>query len=107
MKKYLNLKTAVIALIFVGVILLFVAMYRMFWQFKDSEVKTYIDEEASKFGADKAKVAAILKDGVEYILSSHNLTQQVIKSASASNTPKELELVQAAAKQCRAFGYID
>lgn len=107
MKKYLNLKTAIIALIIIGIILICVAMYRMFWQFNDNDVKTYIDEEASKFGEDKANAAAIIKDGVQYILNSHNLTQQVLKSAKASNTPKELELVQAAAKQCRAFGYID
>lgn len=96
-----------IALVFVGIVLLCVAMYRMFWQFNDKDVKTYIEEEAAKYGDQKDKVSAIIKDGVEHILSSHNLTQQVIKTAKGSGTPPEMELVHAAAKQCRAYGYID
>lgn len=107
MKKYLNLKTALIVAVFIMLLIAGFILYRIFWQFNDKDVKTYIDEQARKYVGNEAKAAQIIKDGVEHILSSHNLTQQVLRSAKASNTPREMELVNAATAQCRAFGYID
>jgi hypothetical protein len=81
-------------------------IYRMFFQFNEKEIHTYIMEESAKYGKDSAAVASIIAEGVEYILSSHNLTQQVLRSARGSNTDPEQELVNAAINQCIAFNYL-
>jgi predicted nucleic acid-binding protein len=101
----LTTKNIVIAL--VGLLLLTTAViiYRMFFQFSQSEIKIYALDEAEKY-EDKKAAYNIIMDGVQYILSSHNLTQQVLKSAKASKTDKEQELVHAAIMQAKQFTYL-
>jgi hypothetical protein len=107
MKKYFTLKNALILLTFITIVGIAFVVYRLFFQFSDKDVNTYLDEEAAKYGDGKDKARKIICDGVDHILSSQSLTKQVLRSAEASGTPKEMELVHAAASQCRAYGYID
>jgi len=80
-------------------------VYRMFFQFNSTYIKQYIGEEAAKY-KDKAAATRYITDGVEYILHSHNLSQQVLKTAKLNNSDKEQELVFAAVNQCKAFKYL-
>lgn len=105
--KYLNTKNIVIALVLFLVVLVAVVFYRMFLQFNSKDVAIYIDEEAKKYPGSEKEVYALIRDGVEHILSSHNYTQQVIRTAKNANIPKEMELVNAAVLQCKAFGYLE
>jgi hypothetical protein len=100
-----TLKYAIIAIIALILVTIACIVHRMFFQFDSKEIKEYVREEAEKYG-DKQAAYALIMDGVEYILGSHNLTQQVLKSARASKTDKEQELVHAAIQQCKAFKYL-
>lgn len=104
--KIFSLRNIMIGLIGLFLVLLVFIAYRMFFQFNSKDVSIYIDEEASKFGANKMAVYKIIQDGVQDILRSHNLTQQVLRTAKAHSTPKEMELVHAAIMQCQAYGFI-
>lgn len=101
--KFLKYTLLVLGVILIAVIA--VIVYRLFFQFSAKDINEYINEEAVKY-QDKEAACKIIKDGVEYILSSHNLTQQVLKSAKTTNTDKEQELVNAAVNQCKAFNYL-
>lgn len=100
-----TLKYILIGLIAMILVVIAVIVYRMFFQFSASEIKTYINDEAVKY-KDQAAAFEIINDAVEYILGSHNLTQQVLRSARATNTDKEQELVNAAIMQCKLFNYL-
>ncbi len=104
--KYLTTKNLLIAVVLVVAVAVTLIIYRMFFQFKSKDISIYIDEEAVKYGPDRAKVYGIIQDGVEHILASHNLTQQVLKTAAGNNIPKEQVLVHAAIMQCQVNGYI-
>lgn len=96
-------------LIVLGVLIISVTafiVYRMFFQFNSKDIKEYIKDEAIKYKGSEKEAYEIINDGVEYILSSHNLTQQVLKSAKISKIDKEQELVHAAVMQCVAFNYL-
>lgn len=101
----LTTKNLLIALIGLVLLIVGVVVYRMFFQFDKKEVKIYAQDEAEKY-TDKKAAFGIIMDAVDYILSSHNLTQQVLKSAKASNTDKEQELVHSAIMQAKAFTYL-
>lgn len=101
-----SLKFIIIALVALIGAAITIIIYRMFFQFDMKEVAVYVDEEAAKYGPKKLAAAAIIMDGVEHILSSHNLCQQVLRSARATGTDKEQELVSAAINQCKAFRYL-
>lgn len=103
---YLNSKNILIAIVLFFTVLICFVVYRMFFQFNSKDISIYIDEEASKYKDDKAKVYGLIQDGVEHILSSHNLTQQVLKTGKGSNIPIEQVLVHAAIMQCQTNGYI-
>ena len=105
--KYLTTKNLVIAIVLFFAVLISIIVYRMFIEFNSKDVSIYIDEEASKYPENKKEVYALIQDGVEYILSSHNLTQQIKKTAKGFNTPKEQELVHAAIMQCKIYGYLN
>jgi len=107
MSKILNTKNLIIAVVAFLFVLVAVVIYRMFLQFNSKDIAIYIDEEASKYNEDRQTAFKLIQDGVEHILSSHNLTQQVLKSSRASKTPKEQELVHAAIMQCKSLGYLD
>jgi chemotaxis signal transduction protein len=100
-----TLKYIIIGLIVLIGATLAVIMYRMFFQFKSELIKQYVMAEAVKY-KDKESAYAIILDGVEHILSSHNLTQQVLKTAAANQSGKEQELVHAAIMQSRSLDYI-
>lgn len=80
-------------------------LYRMFWQFDQKRINDYISDEAKKY-KDTAGVTQILREGVQHILASHTLTQQVLSTAKATNTDKENILVHAAINQCVSNGYL-
>lgn len=104
--KYLTTKNILIAISILVFVMVCFIIYRMFFQFKSKDVSIYIDEEASKYGPNKAFVYSIIQDGVEHILASHNLTQQVLKTAAGNNIPKEQVLVHAAILQCKVNEYL-
>jgi hypothetical protein len=106
MKNIFTRKNIIIGLVVILLIAMAFVAYRLFWQFNSKDVSDYINEEADKYGTDKAAVAQVIRDGVEHILASHNLTQQVLRSAKGSGVPKEQELVHAAIMQCKSFGYL-
>ena len=101
-----NQKNLLIALVLTVSIAVGFVIYRMFFEFKSKDVKDYIKEEADNYKGSEVTAFAIIQDGVQHILSSHNLTQQVLRSAKQSGTPKEQELVHSAIMQARAYGYI-
>lgn len=100
-----NLKYIIIALVVIILAAVAVILYRMFFQFNQKEIRIYANDEAVKY-KDQAGVYNLIMDGVEYILSSHNLTQQVLKTARATGTDKEQELVNAAIMQAKNFNYL-
>ena len=100
-----TLKFALIGIVVLVLGVIAVITYRMFFQFNSSFVKQYAQEEAAKY-ANKEAAYKYIMDSVEYILSSHNLSQQVLKTAKVNNSDKEQELVFAAVNQCKAFKYL-
>lgn len=101
-KQFRYILIAITALVTVIVALV---IYRMFFQFNWKEIQVYVREEAAKY-SNPGAAAEILTDGVEHILNSHNLTQQVLRNARATKTDKEQELVNAALNQCIAYNYL-
>lgn len=101
-----KLKYILITLLVLVVLVIAAVVYRMFFQFDQNEIRIYIREESAKYGPNAAAVYNIIMEGVEYVLSSHNLTQQVTRSARGTNTDPEQELVNAAINQCISFGYL-
>lgn len=99
------LKYILFAIVAMIVIAVAVIVYRMFFQFNGKEIKIYAREEADKYKNSEA-VYKLIMDSVEYILSSNNLTQQVLKAAKATGTDKEQLLVHRAIMQCKSFGYL-
>jgi type IV secretory pathway VirB4 component len=106
MMTYLNAKNILIAIVLFFTVLICIVIYRMFFQFNSKDISIYIDEEASKY-EDKAKVFGVIQDGVEHILSSHNLTQQVLKTAKYNKVAPEQLLVHAAIMQCKTNGFLE
>lgn len=101
-KQFRNILILITALVTIVVALV---IYRMFFQFNWKEIQGYIREEAAKY-SDPRAAAEIITEGVENILSSHNLTQQALASARATKTDKEQELVNAAINQCISYNYL-
>jgi hypothetical protein len=99
------LKFITIGLIALIIITVCVIVYRMFFQFSAKDIKAYANDAASRY-KNKEAAFAVIMDGVEHILSSHNLTQQVLKKASITGIDKEQELVAAAVQQCKAYSYL-
>ena len=103
MSKYFKYILLIVSLVIVA--LIGCIIYRMFFQFDMNEIKIYAREEADKY-KDKASVYTIIMEGVEHVLSSHNLTQQVIRFSRSTNTDVEQELVNMAINQCVANKYL-
>lgn len=101
-----TLKYILITLAALIVAVIAAVIYRMFFQFNASEIRIYAREQAQKYGAASQDAYDLIMDAVDYILSSHNLTQQVLTSAKASNIDLEQELVNAALNQCISFKYL-
>lgn len=99
-----------IALYAVAILLLAaIAMivYRMFFQFKNSNVNQFVQAEASKYTSNPVKAANLISDSVSHILNSRSLTKQVLDYSSATGVQKEQVLVTAAVMQCKAYGYLE
>lgn len=94
-------------LMLIVLVVIGIGFYLNFFQFNKQDVRDYISEEANKY-PEASRLAAykVIKDGVEHILSERNLTQQVITTAKANGTPREMELVHAAVMAARNFGYL-
>ena len=106
MKKYLTSKNAIIVGLIALTLIIAYIVYRMYFEFKGSDVKGYIKDEANKCIGNEDSAYSIIQDGVKHILSSSSLTDQVIKTAKLNGTSKEQELVHAAVMQCISLGYI-
>lgn len=100
-----SLKYIAIGLVAIIAVVVFIIIYRMFFQFSAKDIKAYANDAASKY-KNKEAAFAVIMDGVEHILSSHNLTQQVLKTAKATGIDQEQELVAAAVQQCKAYSYL-
>lgn len=97
-------------IIFTGLVILLIAaiayiVYKLFFQFKDSEVKKYIKEEAKQFENPEA-VEKLLTQGCHDITFNNSATRQVLTSAEFSGLPREKELVHAALMTAIARGYL-
>ncbi len=101
----LTVKNIVICLVALLFICVAVIVYRMYFLFNQNEIKIYVLDECEKY-TDKTAAYNIIMDAVDYILSSHNLTQQVLASAKASNADRNQELVHAAIMQSKNFNYL-
>lgn len=100
-----QLKYILIALVVLVIGVIAAIMYRMFWQFDQKDIHIYATEEAAKY-KDSKGVYSIILEGVQHVLNSHTLSRQVLTTAKNTGTDKEQLLVQAAIKQCIAFGYL-
>jgi hypothetical protein len=101
-------KSKMYLIIFLGVVLLtivFIAVYRYFFQFNNKLVKEYITDESNKY-KDSAEVKKLITEGVQYILKSGDLTNQVLVMAKQNGTEKEQELVYSAVMRCKEFNYL-
>lgn len=97
--------TGICLLLVVGLVYI---VWKVWFQFKDSLVKKYIDIEVSKYAGDQQITARkIITEGCHNILMSRSLTKQVTDTASDSGTERELELVHAAVKQATVYGYLE
>lgn len=92
----------IIALVLIAAV---VSVYKTFFQFKNSDVKRFIKEEASKY-SDPAGAGALIHEGVMHILNDRHLSRQVIREAEMSKTPKEQVLVASGLIQCKLLGYL-
>ena len=99
------LKYITIGLVALIIVVVCVVIYRMFFQFSGKDIKAYATDAASKY-KDKDAAFKIIMDGVNHVLSSHNLTQQVLRTAKATGIDKDQELVSVAVQQCKTFGYL-
>lgn len=98
-------KLLMYALIVLILVLIMIAVYRYFFQFNNKLVKEYIKDESDKY-ANPKQVSELITDGVKHILSSSNLTKQVLLDAKNSGTEKEQELVYSAVMQCKLYNYL-
>lgn len=94
-----------------GIIIFLILMvtmwvYRHWIEFKNSEVKKFISEEADQYGDNAETVYKILHDSVQDILSNKNLVDQVRTMAGSTGMPKERVLVNSAIDRAKAFKYL-
>lgn len=98
-------KLIIIAFVLVVLTLITVFVYRHYFEFKNSEVRRLINEEAAKWPGNESTAAGILNDACKHILNDWRLTAQVRKVAEATGIPKEKALVDAAIAQSFSLGY--
>jgi type IV pilus biogenesis protein CpaD/CtpE len=103
----MNKKLKIFLLISVGVLFVIVAvvLHRVFIEFKNSKVRSYIMEEANKY-SNPASATVIINEGVKNILASRTLTREVREYAKATGTEKEKVLVTGAVMQAKSYGYL-
>lgn len=100
-----GLKITLIAVVIVLVVIASFVAYRLFFEFNKKTIEGYIIAGTADY-SDKATASRIMRDGVQHILSSKSLTDQVKEYAKASNIPCEKALVDAAILQAKAYGYL-
>ncbi len=103
MSKTVKILSLIAVVLFIAVIV--VAVYRTFFQFKNSSVNAYIQQEANKYET-PVQTAKILTDAVHHILGSRGLTNEVLDYAKLTGVEKEQVLVSAALSQAKSYGYI-
>lgn len=91
---------------FVAIGFIISIFYRLFFEFKNADVKAYIVQEASAYTGSEADAAKIINDGVMNILQSATKTKQLRDYCSTTNLSKEQCLVHTAVMECRALGYL-
>jgi hypothetical protein len=103
-KKQRNWTIAIIAFIILMLILYWV--YKHYFEYNNDEVEDLIDDEASKFGSNKEKVAVILRESAHYVQGEKGLRKLVDVQAKQTGLPKEKLLVDAAIGVATQQGYI-
>lgn len=103
MNKKVKIILGALALTAFAVICL--TVYRVFFEFKNSKVRSYIQAEASQY-ADKEAAYKIIHEAVQHILKSSDLTNQVRTYADAGKLERERVLVDTAILQCKKYNYL-
>lgn len=98
-------KILLIAFVVVLLVLITTFVYLHFFELNNKEVRRLIQEEASKWPGSEAEAYSIINDGVKNIQNDWRLMSQVRKVAATTGIPKEKAIVDAAVKQCFAYGY--
>jgi hypothetical protein len=95
-------------IIVMAIVLLLVAMYayRIFLMFNSSKIKSYVKDEANKTDSPDAAYKMLI-EGVELILKSPDLTNQVKQLAVIDGIDPEKALVKTALNQCHSNGFIN
>jgi hypothetical protein len=105
-KKWsLALKIGVAVMILALLILIAYIAYRIWWEFDNTAVQSYINQESAKY-QNPASAAVLINDSVKNILESRTLTKQVKDFAANNNMTKEQALVTAAIAEAKNFGYL-
>lgn len=100
MKRENIIKVGIAVLvIFVLALFSFVA-YRVWFEFDNSMIRSYIADEAKKY-TDPAAATTILNDGVKAILDNPGLTKQIKDEAKAEGISNEQAIVAYAAMEAQ------
>lgn len=98
-------KLFIIVIISLIILLVTVYLYRHFIEFKNSEVRRLIKDEAAKWPGNEGAAEDIITDGCKHILNSSSLTKQVRTISRATGASKERALVDAAVAEAFAHNY--
>ncbi len=80
-------------------------IYRLFFEFKNSDVKAYIAQEAVKY-QNTVQATKIINDAVMHILGSYYLTKELRDYCAGTGIAKEQALVSAAIADANNRGYL-
>lgn len=98
-KIFLWIAGSVLAVIILSI------LYRLFWEFKNSDVKAFIAQEATK-DPNPVQATKIITDSVLNILSSYSKTKGLRDFCAGTGISKEQALVTAAVKDANNMGYL-
>ena len=98
-------KIGIAVIIIAFLILLGFIAYRIWFEFNNTAIQSYINQEAAKY-ADPASAAVIINDSVKNILEDRSLTKQVKDFATANKMTNEQALVAAAIAEAKNFGFL-
>lgn len=93
-------KLVVAGLVLVFLVIGGIIVWRLFFDFKNEPIQSYINQEAQKYTNPPA-IALMINDGVQHILNDRNLTKQVKDYARTMGISKEQALVAAAIAEAK------
>ena len=101
-----KVKIVLIVLASALAVVIVATVWRLFFEFKNSDVKSFIASEAAK-SDNPTQVTKIIHDGVMHILSNYYLTKAVTDYCSATGISKEQALVTSAVLDATNKGYLN